>query len=74
MNTHRRVLTRSKDGIVTGTLSGIAEHFGIRKNRLQFVFLILAFMGIGFFIYFILWICIPSYEQRAAFLADIDKE
>jgi len=69
MKTHVSVLTKSKEGVVSGTLTGIAAHFGLRTGRLQLVFLILAFMGIGFIFYFVLWLSIPNYSQRAELLA-----
>ncbi|WP_085297509.1 PspC domain-containing protein [Cognaticolwellia mytili] len=65
MQQSNKVLTKNKHGIVSGTLSGLAEHFGISKGRLRFVFFILGFMGIGFIFYFVLWISIPNYSQRA---------
>ena len=65
---HDKVLTRSKNGTISGTLGGIAEYFGLRRGRLQFVFIVLAFMGGGFLLYFILWVSIPSYSQRAKLL------
>jgi len=68
------VLTRSKHGIISGTLSGLAKHFGISKSRLRFVFLLLAFIGIGFIFYFVLWISIPSYAQRELLLAKLDRD
>lgn len=46
---HDKVLTRSKNGVISGTLGGIAEYFGLRRGRLQFVFIVLAFMGEGFY-------------------------
>lgn len=68
MNKNNKVLSKNKYGIVSGTLSGLAEHFGISRGRLRFVFIILGFMGIGFIFYFVLWISIPNYSQRAELL------
>ena len=73
MKQNGKVLTKSKHGIVSGTLSGLAKHFGIRRGRLQFVFLILGFMGIGFVFYFVLWISIPNYSQRAELLQNLNN-
>ena len=74
MDNNEQVLTRTKHGIVSGTLGGIAEYFGIRKGRLRFVFLILGFFGIGFIFYFILWLSIPSYAQRISLLAELENK
>ncbi|NQZ22968.1 MAG: PspC domain-containing protein [Colwellia sp.] len=68
MNLKNKVLSKNKHGVVSGTLSGLAEHFGISRGRLRFVFIILGFMGIGFIFYFVLWISIPNYSQRAELL------
>ncbi len=75
MTSNIKVLTRSNKGLITGTLTGLAEHFGLNKSKLQLVFVILAFMGVGFMVYFILWISIPSYDQRDGLTQDlINKE
>jgi len=68
MNHKSKVLSKSKHGVVSGTLSGLAEHFGISRARLRFVFAVLGCMGIGFIFYFVLWISIPNYSQRAELL------
>ena len=67
MSKSSKVLTRTKHGIISGTLGGLAEHFGFRKTRLRLLFVILALFGIGFIMYFVLWVSIPSYSQRSAF-------
>ncbi len=64
-----KVLTRSKHGLISGTLSGIAEYLGISKGRLQFVFVILGLMGIGVLFYLVLWVSIPRYGLRETLLA-----
>lgn len=71
MKQNSKVLSKSKHGVVSGTLSGMADHFGISRGRLRFVFLVLGLMGIGFIFYFVLWISIPNYSQRAEL---IEKE
>ncbi len=65
---NNKVLTRTKHGIISGTLAGFAEYYGLRKSRLRLVFFILAFTGVGVLFYFLLWISIPSYSQRETFL------
>jgi len=64
MESNIRVLTRSKHGLVTGTLRGFAKYYHLNLNRLQFVFLVLALFGVGFFLYFVLWMSVPSYSKR----------
>lgn len=70
----KSVLTRSNKGLISGTLTGLAEHFGLRKRRLQLVFLLLALAGVGFIFYFVLWASIPSYQQRALLLAKLESD
>lgn len=72
MNKQKKVLTRTKHGVLSGTLAGFAEHFEISKSKLRFVFLVLGLFGIGLVFYFVLWLCIPSYNQRALLLAEQD--
>ena len=73
MNSKKKVLTRSKHGLITGTLRGFADYYDLNLTKLQFVFVIFALFGIGFVIYFVLWISIPSYSQRELLLADLEK-
>ena len=73
MNSNKKVLTRSKHGLITGTLRGFADYYDLNLTKLQFVFVIFALFGIGFVIYFVLWISIPSYSQRELLLADLEK-
>lgn len=73
MNSKKKVLTRSKHGLITGTLRGFADYYDLNLTKLQFVFVISALFGIGFVIYFVLWISIPSYSQRELLLADLEK-
>ncbi len=68
MKQNGEVLSKNKHGVVSGTLSGLADHFCISKGRLRFAFLILGFMGIGCIFYFVLWLSIPNYSQRAELL------
>lgn len=64
------VLTRSKNGVISGTLTGFANYYGLKRGRLQLVFLILGLFGVGFIFYFMLWISIPPYSQRKILLAE----
>ncbi|WP_157813541.1 PspC domain-containing protein [Pseudoalteromonas spongiae] len=74
MESNRKVLTRAKHGSVTGTLRGLADYYCLNLNGLQFVFLIAALFGVGFLIYFALWLSIPSYSQRAVFLQELESK
>lgn len=71
MESNIKVLTRSKHGLVSGTLRGLADYYSFNLNGLQFVFLIAAFFGIGFVLYFVLWVSIPSYSKRAGLLNEL---
>lgn len=63
-----RVLTRSKHGLVSGTLRGMANYYHLNLNGLQLVFLIAAFLGFGFVIYLVLWMSIHAYSKREELL------
>lgn len=62
------VLTRSKHGLVSGTLRGMASYYHLNLNGLQLVFLIAALFGFGFVIYLVLWLSIPAYSKRGELL------
>jgi len=64
MHSDIKVLTKSQHGLISGTLRGLADYYGLKLNRLQLVFIISAFFGVGFVFYFILWVSLPSYTQR----------
>lgn len=74
MSIKGKVLTRAKHGVISGTLTGFAKHFGISRGRLQFVFCILGLFGIGIIFYLILWASIPSYAQRDYLLAEQERK
>ena len=63
-----RVLTRSKHGLVSGTLRGMANYYHLNLNGLQLVFLIAALFGFGLVIYLVLWMSIPAYSKRQTLL------
>jgi phage shock protein PspC (stress-responsive transcriptional regulator) len=69
-----KVLTKSKHGLVSGTLRGFADYYGLNLNRLQFVFLLAALFGVGFVLYFALWISIPNYSQKETLLNDLHSK
>ncbi|WP_350226569.1 PspC domain-containing protein [Thalassotalea piscium] len=71
LNNKPKVLTRSKHGLVSGTLRGLAQYYNLNLNGLQFVFLIMAFFGVGIILYFVLWISIPSYSKRDFLLTEL---
>lgn len=64
MESNERVLTRARDGMITGTLKGLADYYGLKLDALRLFFTITAFFGIGVVAYFVLWVCLPSYSQR----------
>ncbi|GHF98036.1 PspC domain-containing protein [Thalassotalea marina] len=70
MQPYTKVLTKSKHGLVTGTLRGMADYYNLNLAGLQFVFLIAAFFGVGIILYVVLCISIPSYKDRAALLKE----
>lgn len=74
MQPYTKVLTKSKHGVITGTLRGMADYYNLNLNGLQFVFLISAFFGVGFILYFVLCISIPSYAKREALLKEHKSE
>lgn len=74
MKSKTRVLTRSKHGLVTGTLRGFADYYGLSLTKLQLVFLIAACFGVGLVAYFALWLSIPGYSQRARLLQELEAE
>jgi len=69
-----KVLTKSKHGLVSGTLRGLADYYNLNLNGLQFVFLIAGFFGVGVILYFVLWISIPNYSQREVLLNDLHSK
>jgi phage shock protein PspC (stress-responsive transcriptional regulator) len=74
MQPNRKVLTKSKHGLVSGTLRGFANYYDLNLNGLQFVFVIAAFFGIGFVAYFMLWLSIPNYKHREVLLTDLESK
>jgi phage shock protein PspC (stress-responsive transcriptional regulator) len=74
MQSDNKVLTKSKHGLFSGTLRGLADYYSLNLNGLQFVFLIAAFFGIGLVLYFVLWISIPNYSQRKALLNNLQSK
>ena len=74
MQSDNKVLTKSKHGLVSGTLRGLADYYSLNLNGLQFVFLIAAFFGFGLVLYFVLWISIPNYYQRKALLNNLQSK
>jgi phage shock protein PspC (stress-responsive transcriptional regulator) len=55
-----RQLTRSEtDKRIAGVCGGLAEYFGIDSVLVRIAFVILALMGPGVLVYFVLWIVMP---------------
>jgi phage shock protein C len=61
-------LGRSRENrILGGVCAGLAEYMGLHPNLVRMFFVLLALGdGIGFLLYFILWIVIPEGEPGAA--------
>lgn len=74
MQSNIKVLTKSKHGLISGTLRGLADYYSLNLNGLQFVFLIAAFFGVGLVLYFVLWISIPSYSHRDVLLKELQSK
>lgn len=56
-------LTRSKDKMVAGVLSGIADYLNIDPTIIRILYVILSIASIGFpglIAYLIMWIIIPE--------------
>jgi phage shock protein PspC (stress-responsive transcriptional regulator) len=57
-----RKLYRSRNQMIAGVCSGIAEYFGLDATLIRVIYAILSFFSIGFpglFLYIILWIIMP---------------
>lgn len=61
-------LRRNKiDGVFGGVCSGLGDYLGIDHTIMRILFVLsVLFLGIPFFVYFILWIFIPS-DKRAPY-------
>jgi phage shock protein C len=54
-------LARSQtDKRLGGVCGGIGEYFSIDPLLVRIAFVVAAFMGFGFFLYFLLWILLPA--------------
>jgi phage shock protein C len=56
----KRKLYRSKNKVIGGVCSGLAEYFDIDPIIMRLLFLIFLFSGFGLLIYIIAWIFVPS--------------
>ncbi|MDR0921993.1 MAG: PspC domain-containing protein [Lactobacillales bacterium] len=59
-------LTKSNNVVITGTLSGIAEYFGIDPTILRLIFVLLCIFGVGspILLYIVLAIIIPRAPRK----------
>lgn len=55
-------LTRSKDKMIGGVCSGIAEYLGIDTGLVRIITAVLALMGAGVIAYLIAWAVLPEAE------------
>ena len=54
-------LHKGESRVIGGVCSGIAEHFNVDVVLVRVVFVVLALMsGVGFLLYLILWLLMPS--------------
>jgi len=61
----KRLYRSAKDKIIAGVCGGIAEYFNIDPVWVRLVAVLLFFMdGIGFMVYIIAWILIPSHPKE----------
>lgn len=65
MATDKRKLYRTRNGIVAGVCSGLAEFFGLDTALLRIATLILIlFGGLSLWVYIILWILVPKAPKQ----------
>jgi len=56
-----RKLYRSRDKMLGGVCSGLAENFSLDKSLVRIVFAALILAGtFGFWLYILMWIIVPS--------------
>lgn len=60
-NSTKKLLRSKKDKVVGGVASGVANYFDVDPVLVRIAFLVLTFVnGIGFVIYILMWLLIPS--------------
>ncbi len=66
--TRKRFFRDPEDKWVGGVLGGFAAYIGMDPLILRLIYLVLLFLGIGWFIYLLLWILVPKADSAADFL------
>ena len=70
MNMDKKILKRSKDGIIAGVCGGLTQYFGLKKALyVRLAFVLLLFMGLSPLVYVILWVLMPKPKTAADRLA-----
>jgi phage shock protein PspC (stress-responsive transcriptional regulator) len=69
----RKIYRSETDRMIGGVCGGIAEYFGMDSTIVRLVFaLAVVYMGVGFPLYIILWIVVPT--ESAVFPGLHEKE
>ena len=64
---HKKLRRNKIDGVFGGVCSGFGDYFGIDHTIMRILFVLsVIFLGLPFFIYFILWIFVPK-DTRAPY-------
>ncbi|MEO7766267.1 MAG: PspC domain-containing protein, partial [Ferruginibacter sp.] len=56
----KRLFRNENDKVIGGVCGGLARYFGLDTILVRIIFILLAFAGLGFLAYIILWIAVPS--------------
>lgn len=71
----KRLLRDSKNKMVAGVASGIANYFEVDPNIIRLLFIVLAvFGGSGILIYFLLWLLLPKDTSKTTEEKDVMRE
>lgn len=65
----KKKLTKSRDNVVlTGTLAGIAEHFGIDPTIIRIIYVFVSLVGIGspILLYIVMAVLIPADQSSGS--------
>lgn len=66
METNRKKLERTADGMIGGVCGGIAEFFGLDVSLVRIATLILIlFGGLSIWVYILLWIIVPAAPKQS---------
>ncbi len=66
----KRLFRNPEDKYLGGVSSGLAAFFGVENaNWVRLLFIILASMGMGVFVYILLWVFVPTAKTSSDFLS-----